>query len=115
MTDSVINVRKDRFLKLVDGLIQRLEDVPRMDIRDFIAALSLIDRVMAREKDDDSDRGSQVRKYASSAFQAPNGSGGRASAAGQRAEPPEPDDEPDAGERDDGGPNDRDDEDHPDL
>lgn len=118
MTDLEIKERKDRkdrFMELVDALIQRLEDVPRMDIRDYIAALSLIDRVMAREKDDDTDRGSQVRKYAASAFQAPNGGGRRTSAAGHSFEPAEPVDEPGAGEPDDRGPDERDDDDHPDL
>lgn len=56
--------RHERFDKIIDNLIQRLEDTPRMDIRDYIAAAALIDKVLAREKDDESDRGSAVRKYA---------------------------------------------------
>jgi hypothetical protein len=73
MNETDKSTRHNRFLKLIDDLIEHLELNSRLDIRDKIAALSLIDRVMAREKPDESDRaGSAIRKYAP-AFKAPDG------------------------------------------
>ena len=80
--------RQERFSKIIDVLIARLEDMPRMDIRDYIAAAALIDKVLAREKDDESDRGSAVRKYAPE-FQKAYGAGRRAATTGQLPDPPE--------------------------
>jgi hypothetical protein len=58
---------RNRFIKLVGELIYHLEvSSQRVDIRDRIAALALVDRVLAREKpDDDAQRGSAVHKYES--------------------------------------------------
>jgi hypothetical protein len=54
-----------RFIILVGELVHHLEmSSARVDIRDRIAALALVDRVLAREKpDDDAARGSAVAKY----------------------------------------------------
>jgi hypothetical protein len=79
------------FLALIDALLEHVQMNTRMDIRDRIAALALVDRVLAREKSDDAERaGSKVREYASS-FQAANARG-RAADLRQPARP-EPDDE----------------------
>ena len=58
--------RRDLFLALIDALLEHVQMNTRMDIRDRIAALALVDRVLAREKSDvDAERaGSAVRKYA---------------------------------------------------
>lgn len=65
--------RHDRFIELIDVLIKRLEDNVRMDIRDQIAALALIDRVISREKPDDTAAaGSKARQYAA-VLQTPDG------------------------------------------
>ena len=83
--------RKDLFLTLIDALLEHVQMNTRMDIRDRIAALALVDRVLAREKSDDAERaGSKIREYSAS-FQAAN-------APGRAADPrqggrPEPDDE----------------------
>jgi hypothetical protein len=71
-----VNKRKDEFLECIDALIEHVKINTRMDIRDRIAALSLVDRVVAREKgDDDAERrGSKVREFASS-FKTPAGTG----------------------------------------
>jgi hypothetical protein len=57
--------RRDLFLALIDALLEHVRDNVRMDIRDRIAALALVDRVLAREKSDvDAERaGSKVRGY----------------------------------------------------
>jgi hypothetical protein len=64
MTDA--KERKAIFLECIDALLEHVKINTRMDIRDRIAALSLCDRVVAREKtDDDAERaGSKVREYA---------------------------------------------------
>jgi hypothetical protein len=89
------------FLALIDALLEHVQMNTRMDIRDRIAALALVDRVLAREKTDDAERaGSKVRQYATS-FQAANA---RSRAADPRQPArPEPDDErgDDDGEGDD--------------
>lgn len=77
---------KNRFLKLIEGLIEKLELDTRLDIRDRIAALALIDRVLAREKDDDSAAaGSAVRKY-QPAFKTADGAGRRAADRGSNGD-----------------------------
>ena len=76
MTKPIDTVR-ERFVKLIEGLIETLELQTRMDIRDRIAALTLVDRVLAREKPDESERaGSAVRKYTPE-FQKAHGAGRR--------------------------------------
>ena len=84
--------RRDLFLALIDALLEHVQMNTRMDIRDRIAALALVDRVLARDKtDDDSQRaGSKVREYSAS-FQAAN-TPGRAADPRQGGRP-EPDDE----------------------
>jgi hypothetical protein len=63
------------FLALIDALLEHVKLNSRMDIRDRIAALALVDRVLAREKSDDAERaGSKVREYTAS-FQAANAHG----------------------------------------
>jgi hypothetical protein len=80
------------FLALIDALLEHVKLNSRMDIRDRIAALALIDRVLARDKDDEPDRaGSKVRQYATS-FQAAN-TGGRAAADPRQGAKPKLDDE----------------------
>jgi hypothetical protein len=93
--------RRNLFLALIDALLEHVQMNTRMDIRDRIAALALVDRVLAREKPDESDRGSAVRKY-QSAFPAAHGSSRRAADPRQEGRP-EPDDErgDDDGESDD--------------
>jgi hypothetical protein len=58
--------RRDLFLALIDALLEHVQMNTRMDIRDRIAALALVDRVLAREKSDvDAERaGSKVRDTA---------------------------------------------------
>ena len=94
--------RKDLFLALIDALLEHVQMNTRMDIRDRIAALALVDRVLAREKSDvDAERaGSKVREYGAS-FQAAN-TPGRAADPRQGGRP-EPEDERgyDDGESDD--------------
>jgi len=75
--------RRDLFLALIDALLEHVQMNTRMDIRDRIAALALVDRVLAREKSDvDAERaGSKVREYSGSfreARAAANGTHGRA-------------------------------------
>ena len=75
--------RRDLFLALIDALLEHVQMNTRMDIRDRIAALALVDRVLAREKSDvDAERaGSKVREYSGSfreARAAANGTRGRA-------------------------------------
>jgi hypothetical protein len=45
--------RRDLFLTLIDALLEHVQMNTRMDIRDRIAALALVDRVLARERTDD--------------------------------------------------------------
>ena len=40
--------RRDLFLALIDALLEHVQMNTRMDIRDRIAALALVDRVLAR-------------------------------------------------------------------
>jgi hypothetical protein len=99
------------FLALIDALLEHVQMNTRMDIRDRIAALALVDRVLARERtDDDAGRaGSAVRKYAG-AFQAADGPHGRATSDPRqptRPAEPEPEPEPDDGEGDDDREDDR--------
>jgi len=93
--------RRDLFLTLIDALLEHVQMNTRMDIRDRIAALALVDRVLAREKsDDDSQRaGSKVREYSGSfrAAAAANGAPGPAAGPRQPARP-EPDDDDDDGD-----------------
>jgi hypothetical protein len=88
------------FLALIDALLEHVQMNTRMDIRDRIAALALVDRVLARDKtDDDPGRaGSAVRKYAG-AFQA--GVQGRAASDPRPPPRPEPDDDRGSNDRDD--------------
>jgi hypothetical protein len=74
------------FLALIDALLDHVKLNSRMDIRDRIAALALVDRVLAREKsDDDAERaGSKVREYSGSFTAA----GAVANGAHRRAEDP---------------------------
>jgi hypothetical protein len=59
--------RRDLFLTLIDALLEQLKRDLRMDIRDRIAAMALVDRVLARDKSDDTERaGSKVRAYSGS-------------------------------------------------
>ena len=44
--------RRELFLALIDALLEHVQMNTRMDIRDRIAALALVDRVLAREKSD---------------------------------------------------------------
>jgi hypothetical protein len=90
------------FLALIDALLEHVKLNSRMDIRDRIAALALVDRVLARDKtDDDPGRaGSAVRKYAG-AFQAANGAQGRAASDPRPPPSPEPDDDRGSNDRDD--------------
>jgi hypothetical protein len=94
--------RRDLFLALIDALLEHVQMNTRMDIRDRIAALALVDRVLARDKaDDDPGRaGSAVRKYAG-AFQAANGAQGRAASDPRPPPRPEPDDDRGSKDRDD--------------
>ena len=103
--------RRDLFLTLIDALLEHVQMNTRMDIRYRIAALALVDRVLAREKSDvDAERaGSKVREYSGSFTQAraaANEAHGRAADPRQPTRPAEP--EPDDGEGDD----DREDERH---
>jgi hypothetical protein len=79
-TADTIKAIRAEFLELIKGLTEHVKLNSRMDIRDKIAALALIDRVLAREKPDESERaGSAIRKYAP-AFKAPDGTGWREAA-----------------------------------
>jgi hypothetical protein len=97
--------RRDLFLALIDALLEHVKLNSRMDIRDRIAALALVDRVLAREKSDvDAERaGSKVREYSGSfteARAAANGARGLAANPRQGAKP-EPDNDPGSNDRDD--------------
>jgi len=109
--------RRDLFLALIDALLEHVQMNTRMDIRDRIAALALVDRVLAREKSDvDAERaGSKVRQYATS-FQATartgqggNGTGSaehdeqRGAEQSHHGESDDADEDGDADERDDAG------------
>jgi hypothetical protein len=99
MNETDKSTRHNRFLKLIDDLIEHLELNSRLDIRDKIAALALIDRVLSREKEEKSDAGSAIRKYAT-AFQKNYGAGRGAPHSGN-AEEFEPESERDnSGEHD---------------
>jgi hypothetical protein len=64
-SNDLIKEIRAEFLELIKALTEHVKLNSRMDIRDKIAALALIDRVLAREKSDESDRaGSAIRKYA---------------------------------------------------
>jgi hypothetical protein len=77
MSEAVIKEIRAVFLESIKDLNETVKLNSRMDIRDKIAALALIDRVLAREKPDESERaGSAIRKYAP-AFKAPDGTRGR--------------------------------------
>ena len=84
-TDLLKTIRH-HFLRTVVALSEKVEIDTRLDIRDKIAALALIDRVLAREKTDESDRGSAVRRYAT-AFKAADGIGRATDGPGPAAEP----------------------------
>ena len=104
--------RRDLFLALIDALLEHVQMNTRMDIRDRIAALALVDRVLAREKSDvDAERaGSKVREYSGSFTQAraaANEAHGRAADPRQLTRPAEPEPEPDDGEGDDDREDDR--------
>ena len=60
--------RRDLFLTLIDALLEHVKLNSRMDIRDRIAALALVDWVLAREKSvvDAERAGSKVREYSGS-------------------------------------------------
>lgn len=81
---------RPRFIALVGRLIEKLELRGNWDIRDEVAALALIERVLAREKpDDDASRaGSKVKQF-EQAFKATNGdrwgAGGTGADVGQPA------------------------------
>jgi hypothetical protein len=89
------------FLALIDALLEHVRDNVRMDIRDRIAALALVDRVLAREKSDvDAELAcSKVRAYSGSftaARAAANGAHGPAAdprRGATSAPPDEPNDE----------------------
>ena len=91
--------RRDLFLALIDALLEHVQMNTRMDIRDRIAALALVDRVLAREKSDgDAERaGSKVREYSGSFSQAAHG---RTADPLQPTRPAEPEPEPDDGDDD---------------
>jgi hypothetical protein len=96
MSGDLIKEIRAEFLLLIKDLTEHVKITSRMDIRDKIAALALIDRVLAREKPDESERaGSAIRKYAP-AFKAPDG------ARRGTPDPRDEDDRPD--ERGDSGP-----------
>ena len=104
--------RKDLFLALIDALLEHVQMNTRMDIRDRIAALALVDRVLAREKSDvDAKRaGSKVREYSGSfteARAAATGAQGRATADPRQPNRPEPDDDRGSNDRDDDREDDR--------
>jgi hypothetical protein len=74
---------RERFVGQLERLLERMEVDPRIDFRDAIGALSLIDRYLAREKaDDGSTAGSAIRKF-EGAFQKADGAGRRAAAPGE--------------------------------
>ena len=99
--------RKDLFLALIDALLEHVRMNTRMDIRDRIAALALVDRVLAREKsDDDAGRaGSKVREYSGSFTEGRGAAdGGHGPAADpRRGAESAPQDEPDDERGNDGG------------
>ena len=100
---------RPRFIVLIGELIEMLELRKNLDIRDRVATLALIERVLYREKPDvDAERaGSKVKQYAPNFAKAANGGGGRgtdpgpADPAGAAEGDPEPaddgDEHPDAG------------------
>ena len=95
------------FLALIDALLEHVQMNTRMDIRDRIAALALVDRVLAREKSDvDAERaGSKVREYSGSFTQARAAANEAHGRAADPRQPPKPEG------YDDRGSNDRDDRD----
>jgi hypothetical protein len=73
---------RERFVGQLERLLERMEIDTRIDFRDAIGALSLIDRYLAREKSDESGTaGSAIRKYEGS-FAKANGAGRGAADAG---------------------------------
>jgi hypothetical protein len=87
------------FLALIDALLEHVQMNTRMDIRDRIAALALVDRVLAREKTDaDAERvGSKVREYSGSFREGRAAANGPGPAADPRRRATSaPQDEPDA-------------------
>jgi hypothetical protein len=93
------------FLALIDALLEHVQMNTRMDIRGRIAALGLVDRVLARGKsDDDAERaGSKVREYSGS-FAEARAAANHGRAADPRQHTPRPADpelESDDGEGDD--------------
>jgi hypothetical protein len=96
MSAELIKEIRAEFLELIKALTEHVKLNSRMDIRDKIAALALIDRVLAREKPDESERaGSAIRKYAP-AFKTPDGT--------RRGTPDPRDEDAAADERGDSGP-----------
>jgi hypothetical protein len=98
--------RRDLFLALIDALLEHVQMNTRMDIRDRIAALALVDRVLAREKsNDDAERaGAKVREYSGSftaARAAANGAQGRATSDPRQGAKPEGDDDRGSNDGDD--------------
>jgi hypothetical protein len=81
---------RDRFVAQLERLLERMEIDTRIDFRDAIGALSLIDRYLAREKaDDGSTAGSAIRKF-EGAFAKADGAGRRAEAPGEPDEGADP-------------------------
>lgn len=66
---------RERFEAQLERLLERLELDTRIDMREALGALSLIDRYLAREKDDDSDSGSAIRKFEGAFVKAADGAG----------------------------------------
>lgn len=100
---SKTEARRALFLKCIDAMLEHIDQNTRLDIRDRIAALALIDRVIAREKPDDADkRGSAVRKF-EGVFKAAAGNGQAGGGAGRAADGDDPEavGQPDAADPDD--------------
>lgn len=67
---------RERFVAQLERLLERLELDTRIEIKEAIGALSLIDRYLAREKADDGNSGAAIRKF-EGAFKATDGAGRR--------------------------------------
>jgi hypothetical protein len=102
MSDDTIKEIRAVFLVNVKELNDHVKLNSRMDIRDKIAALALIDRVLAREKEDKPDAGSAIRKYAP-AFQKSYGAGRGAPNTGNAEEPESDSERDDSGEHNGSG------------
>jgi hypothetical protein len=79
---------RERFVAQLERLLERLEQDTRIEIKEAIGALSLIDRYLAREKGDDEHSGAAIRKF-EGAFKAADGAG-RGDANGVAAAEPSP-------------------------